>query len=252
MIDWSVSLAAIWRNHNRSLRAVRNLDPVTFDDLLGYATQQQKLRHNTERFLQGKPSNHVLLWGGRGTGKSSLIKALLNTYASQGLRMVEVEVSDLRDLPEILDAIENEPFRFVIFCDDVGFSEGDGSYRHLKSVLEGSLELPPPNVRFYATANRRHLMPERMSDNAASQMVEGELHPSETIEDKISLADRFGLNLSFYPMNQEQYLAIVDQLFGGVKDRQALHLRAARFATERGGRSGRTARQFFNQYSGEI
>lgn len=249
--NWQQDVAAIWRRRNETLRAVRQRDPVQLDDLLGVERQKAALIQNTERFLQGKPANHALLWGSRGTGKSSMVKAVLNGYHDQGLRMIEVERDDLIDLPYIVDHIRELDHRFVLFCDDLGFDQGDSSYRSLKSVLEGSLELPPENVLLYATSNRRHLLPEYMTDNTGSSMVKGELHQSEAIEEKISLADRFGLSLSFYPLNQDQYLAIVDALFPDEKSRAALHIAASRFATERGVRSGRTARQFFNQFSGE-
>ena len=248
--DWNQHVAAIWRRRTETLRAVRHRDPVQLSDLLGVDEQKARLVRNTERFLRGEPSNHALLWGSRGTGKSSLVKALLNEYQPRGLRAIEVDRDDLADLPYIVDDIRDLKYRFILFCDDLGFDAGDTGYRHLKSVLEGSLELPPENVRLYATSNRRHLLPEYMSDNTGSKMVEGELHQSEAIEEKISLADRFGLSLSFYPLTQDQYLAIVDHLFPDPVDRAALHIAASRFASERGVRSGRTARQFYNQASG--
>jgi uncharacterized protein len=251
IFDWKQEVAASWRRRTDTLRPVRHRDPVCLADLLGVEVQKAKLVRNTERFLQGQPSNHALLWGSRGTGKSSLVKALLNEYQQQGLRMIEVDRDDLADLPYIVDDIRELKYRFVIFCDDLGFDAGDSGYRHLKSVLEGSLELPPENVRLYATSNRRHLLPEYMSDNTRSTMVEGELHQSEAIEEKISLADRFGLSLSFYPLDQRQYLAIVDHLFPEESNRAALHIAANRFAMERGVRSGRTARQFYNAMSGD-
>ena len=156
------------------------------------------------------------------------------------------------DLPEIVDELINEPYRFVVFCDDLSFDEGDATYKALKSILEGSIELPPENVLIYATSNRRHLMPEYMQDNVHSKVVETEIHFAEAIEEKISLSDRFGLWLSFYSINQDQYLEIVDQLFAGVSDRRALHAEAIRFATSKGGRSGRAAQQFFKAYSGKF
>lgn len=250
-IDWDQHVAAIWRRRTEAMRPIRHRDPIRLTDLLGVEAQKAKLVRNTERFLRGAPSNHALLWGSRGTGKSSLVKALLNNYQDQGLRVIEVDRDDLADLPYIVDDIRELKYRFIIFCDDLGFDAGDTSYRHLKSVLDGSLELPPENVRLYATSNRRHLMPEFMSDNTGSQMVEGELHQSEAIEEKISLADRFGLSVSFYPLTQDQYLAIVDHLFPDEQNRAVLHIAATRFAAERGVRSGRTARQFYNYMSGE-
>lgn len=251
-MEWQHYKAAIWRSASASLRPVTHLDPIGFDDLLGIDTQLDKLRANCDRFLQGKPCNHVLLWGSRGTGKSSLVKAMLNAYAEQGLRVIEVDRDDLIDLPDIVDLLREEPYRFVIYCDDLSWQEGERGYRHLKSVLEGTIELPPDNVRIMATSNRRHLIPETHQDNAAGKVIDGELHLGDALEEKISLADRFGLCLSFYPINQDQYYAIIDQLFGEVNDRATLHTRAQRFAAEKGGRSGRTAQQFYKQYVGEF
>ena len=251
-VDWRSDVAAIWRPRQQRLRPVRHLDPVELDDLLGIETQKRKLIHNTERFLSGRPANHVLLWGSRGTGKSSLVKALLNAYAPKGLRMIEVERHDLVDLPEIVDDIRERPHRFVVYCDDLAFEDGDTQYKHLKSVLEGSLELPPENVKLYATSNRRHLVPEYLSDNEQSRVVGREMHHGDVVEEKISLADRFGLSLSFYPIDEQRYFEMVDHLFGAVADRDELHIRARRFSMEKGGRSGRTARQFYNQFVGEF
>jgi len=250
-INWQTTPAAVWRRHRSGLRAIRRLDPVQWQDLTGIGRQQQALARNTERFLAGEPSNNALLWGSRGTGKSSLIKALLNRYQASGLRMIEVDKDDLVNLPEIVDDICDLPFRFVIFCDDQSFDAGESGYKALKSVLEGSLELPPENVRVYATSNRRHLMPEFMSDNLKSEMRDGELHPAEAIEEQVSLADRFGLQLSFYAFSQEVYLQAVDALFPDVNDRDSLHREAIRFATAKGVRNGRTAQQFYRQFAGD-
>lgn len=252
MIDWNVTRAAVWRPYNSRLRAVRYYDPITLDELLGIERQKQRIMENTERFLAGEPSNHVLLWGSRGTGKSSIVKALLNHYAPQGLRVLEVEKDDLAILPEIADEIREEPYRFILFCDDLSFEEGEGGYKHLKSVMEGSIELPPENIRIYATSNRRHLIPQTQQDNAGGGVKGGELHLGDALEEKISLADRFGLRLSFYPISQDQYYEMVDVLFPEVADREQLHIFAQRFATEKGGRSARTARQFWNQYAGSF
>ena len=251
-MDWQTTLAAIWRPASARLRAVSALDPIRFDDLLGIDAQIGKLQQNLQRFLDGKPCNHVLLWGSRGTGKSSLVKAALNAYADRSLRVIEVDRDDLASLPDIVDQVRELSFRFIVYCDDLSFDAGEHGYRHLKSVLEGSIEMPPENVRIIATSNRRHLLPETHQDNAAGKVVDGELHLGEALEEKISLADRFGLCLSFYPVSQDQYFAMVDHLFGQVADQARLHVLAARFAMEKGGRSGRTARQFFKQYSGEL
>lgn len=251
-LDWRTLPAAIWRGRTASLRPVQHPDPVRLDDLLGIDEQKRKIIQNTERFLAGQPCNHVLLWGSRGTGKSSIVKALLNAYAPRGLRVIEVDKDDLHDLPEIVDDIRERRQRFIIYCDDLSFEDGENQYKNLKSVLEGSLELPPENVRIYATSNRRHLLPEYMKDNAQSQVVGREIHHGDAVEEKISLADRFGLGLSFYPISEPQFFEIVDHLFGEVADREQLHIRARRFSIEKGVRSGRTARQFYNQFVGEF
>lgn len=248
-IDWAATPAAVWRRHRQGLRAIRRLDPVQWQALTGIERQQAALARNTERFLAGQPSNNALLWGSRGTGKSSLIKALLNRYHGQGLRMIEVDKDDLVNLPEIVDDLWDQPYRFVIFSDDLSFETGESAYKALKSVLEGSLELPPEKVRVYATSNRRHLMPEYMADNLNSDVRNGELHPAEAIEEQVSLADRFGLQLSFYPFSQNVYLQAVDALFPAVADRAELHRQAIRFATARGVRSGRTAQQFYREFA---
>ena len=249
--DWQDTPGAVWRRHRSGLRAIRRLDPVRWDALTGIDRQKAALARNTERFLAAEPCNNALLWGARGTGKSSLIRALLNWYWQQGLRMIEVDKDDLVNLPEIVDDICEQPFRFVIYCDDLSFDVGETGYKALKSVLEGSLELPPENVRVYATSNRRHLMPEFMSDNLKSEVRDGELHPAEAIEEQVSLADRFGLQLSFYAFSQAVYLQAVDALFPDFDDREGLHREAIRFATAKGVRNGRTAQQFYRQFAGE-
>ncbi|HLR17200.1 MAG TPA: ATP-binding protein [Alcanivoracaceae bacterium] len=252
MIDWKNTKAAVWRPYSQRLRAVKYYDPIQLDELYGIERQKERIMANTERFLAGQPCNHALLWGSRGTGKSSVVKALLNHYADKGLRLLEVDKEDLAILPEIVDEIREEPYRFIVFSDDLSFAEGENSYKHLKSVMEGSIELPPENVRIYATSNRRHLLPESHSDNAGGGVKGGELHLGDALEEKISLADRFGLRLSFYPISQVQYYEIIDSYFPEVENREQLHILAQRFATEKGGRSGRTARQFWNQYGGEL
>ena len=251
-IDWSTTFAAIWRQRKERLRPVRNVDPVALGDLVGIDRQKEQLAENTRRFLAARPANNALLWGARGTGKSSLVKAVFNEYVDRGLRLIEVDRDDLVYLPEIVDDVRELPQRFIIFCDDLSFAENENSYKHLKSVLEGSVEQPPDNVLIYATSNRRHLLPEAMKDNLDTKIVDGELHYSDAVEEKISLSDRFGLWLSFYPINTEKYLAIVDQLFAGYNcDREALHEAARSFAQSRASKSGRTARQFYNYYSSQ-
>jgi predicted AAA+ superfamily ATPase len=246
-IDWSTVQAAIWRHNRQYFRPVSNLDPVTLDDLLAVEEQKKQLLANTQQFLHGAPANNALLWGARGTGKSSLIKAVFNHFREAGLRLVQVDKAGLGDLPEIADALIESPWRFIIFCDDLSFDEGEQGLRELKSLLEGSIELPPENVCVYATSNRRHLVPESMRDNRASYMVDEELHLADAIEEKISLSDRFGLWLSFYSLSQEDYLAVVDHLFRELDcDTALLHHEARQFAQLRGVRSGRVARQFYN------
>lgn len=251
-IDWQQAPAAIWRSQRQTLKEVAYPDPVRWEDLHGIDAQKAQLAHNTERFLAGKPANHALLWGSRGTGKSSLVKALLNRYRDQGLRVIEVDKDDLVHLHEIVDPIRECRERFIIYCDDLSFGTDDPGYKPLKSVMEGSIELPPENVRVYATSNRRHLMPEYMRDNQNTTMVNGEIHPSEAVEEQVSLSDRFGLWLSFYPFDQDTYLETVDALFPEVEDREALHRAALQFALARGGRSGRSAEQFRRAFSGEF
>jgi len=249
MIDWEHTYAAMWRQRKNQLRAVHHIDPVSLDDLVGIDEQKQRLLDNTERFLQSKPANNALLWGARGTGKSSLIKAVFNKFRNQKLRLIEVDKTDLLSLHDIVDDIREQNYHFIIYCDDLSFDDNDTSYKALKSVMEGSIELPPENVLVYATSNRRNLVPESMKDNLASSHVQGEVHYADAIEEKISLADRFGLRLSFYSITQQEYLNIVDSYFRDVSfDRAALHREAILFAAERGARSGRIARQFYRYF----
>jgi len=247
IIDWQTTYAAVWRQHKGYLRPVARLDPIRLQDLVGIDQQKAQLCANTERFLSGKPANNALLWGARGTGKSSLIKATLNAYREAGLRIIEVDKQDLVYLPEIVDEIREQAQRFVIYCDDLSFESQDSRYKSLKSVLEGSIELPPENVLVYATSNRRHLLPERMRDNLDTRLVDDEVHYSDTVEEQISLSDRFGLWLAFYPHSTETYLKIVDSYFpADGRDLEVLHHEAIEFAQKRAAKSGRTAKQFFN------
>ena len=249
LIDWTLVKAAIWRSRKEYLRPVRNLDPIRLDQLHGIEKQKAALLRNTERFLNDLPANNALLWGARGTGKSSLVKAVFNAYAGKGLRLIEVDKDDLVYLPEIVDEIRSLPQKFLIFCDDLSFSGEENNFKHLKSVLEGSIEIAPHNILLYATSNRRHLLPEKMQDNLATKLVDGELHYSDTVEEQISLSDRFGLWLAFYPANMENYLQIVDSLFPDFPgNREELHEAAKLFAASRATKSGRTARQFFNSF----
>jgi predicted AAA+ superfamily ATPase len=250
-IDWQKRYAAIWRARKGQLRPITHIDSIAFDQLVGIDEQKRALVRNTERFLKGAGANNALLWGSRGTGKSSLIKAILNHFKGDGLRLIQVDRNDLVELPEIVDEIRQLPFRFIVFCDDLTFESGEASYRALKSVLDGSIEAPPDNLLIYATSNRRHLLPETMAENQEARLVGDDLHLGDTIEEKLALSDRFGLWLSFYPVNWQGYLAIVDSYFkdyGG--DRQALHEAAKQFAMARGGtKSGRAALQFYKTYA---
>jgi predicted AAA+ superfamily ATPase len=249
MIDWSQTHAAIWRQAKSYLRPVVHIDPIQLADLVGIDQQKKRLLDNTQRFIQQKPANNALLWGARGTGKSSLIKAVFNAYKEQGLRLIEVDKTDLISLPEIVDDIREMPQRFIIYCDDLSFENNETGYKPLKSVLEGSIELPPENVLLYATSNRRNLVPEFMQDNLASTHINGEVHYADAIEEKISLSDRFGLRLSFYSITQQAYLDIVASYFADYSgDEEQLRREALKFAAERGARSGRVAKQFYHYY----
>ena len=248
-IDWNNTYAAIWRSRKEILHPINHLDPIQLEELLVIDEQKQLIMDNTLRFLNHQPANNVLLWGAKGTGKSSLVKAVLNCYAQQGLRIIEVDKEDLVYLPEIVDGIRDLSFRFIVYCDDLSFDNEERIYKHLKSVLEGSIEQAPENILVYATSNRRHLLPEFMQDNLQTQLVNGEIHYSDTVEEKTSLADRFGIWISFYPINMQQYLQIVDYYFRDYTgDRERLHVEAKQFALARGSKSGRTAKQFFLSY----
>ncbi|MEC7473626.1 MAG: ATP-binding protein [Pseudomonadota bacterium] len=260
VIDWEHTLAARWQRDGRSgyLAPLEvNLD-LRLDDLIGIDRQRDLLAANTQQFVDGLPANHALLWGARGTGKSSLIRALLAEYAALGLRLIEIERDHLADLPRVVELLSGQRQAFVLFCDDLSFEAGEGDYRVLKSVLDGSLERAPENVLLYATSNRRHLVPERQSDNENWQMVDGELHPNEAVEDKIALSDRFGLWLSFYPFSQQHYLSVVRHWIDSLAGRaclqwdwdEALEKDAIRWATGRGNRNGRCAYQYARQWVG--
>ena len=232
---------------------INNLDKVVLDDLTGYEIQKKKLVDNTEAFVQGKVANNCLLYGDAGTGKSTSIKAILNQYYGDGLRMIEIYKHQFKYLSAIISHIKNRNYRFIIYMDDLSFEEFEIEYKYLKAVIEGGMETKPDNVLIYATSNRRHLMPEKMQDNLASSMDEdGELHPAETIEEKMSLSERFGLWLSFYPFSQKEYLAVAEgwtKHFGGeISDRWQTE--ALQFALQRGSRSGRVAYQFARDWAG--
>jgi predicted AAA+ superfamily ATPase len=255
--DWSASVAFRYRKRGAGGRVepVRHVANIRLAELVEVEPQKQRLLRNTEQFVAGFGANNVLLTGARGTGKSSLIKACLNEFASQGLRLIEVDKADLVDLPDIVDLVADRPERFIVYCDDLSFDEGEPGYKALKSILDGSVSQASDNVLIYATSNRRHLLPEYMSENLSYKHTEdGEVHPGEVVEEKISLSERFGLWVSFYPFTQAEYLAIVAQWlrFFGVDEAA---IAAARqdslvWALERGSRSGRVAYQFAKDYSG--
>ncbi len=262
-VDWQQHWAARWVRTQRQgyLRPIAVHSQLKLADLLGIEHQQRQLVENTQQFLQGLPCNHALMWGARGTGKSSLVRAILAEYAVFGLRLIEVERSDLVDLPLIVEALRGRPERFIIFCDDLSFDAGEADFRQLKSILDGSLEQAPENVVLYVTSNRRHLLPEHQSDNQNWQRSEsGELHPSEAVEDKIALSDRFGLWLSFYSFSQEHYLDVVchwvDHYARALKlvwqRDEAFEKAAIRWATARGNRNGRCAEQFAKHWVGQL
>ncbi len=255
--DWTASVAFRYRRRGASgrIEPVRHVASIRLDALVEVEPQKQRLLRNTEQFVAGHGANNVLLTGARGTGKSSLIKACLNEFASQGLRLIEVDKADLVDLPDIVELVADRPERFIVYCDDLSFDEGEPGYKALKSILDGSVSQASDNVLIYATSNRRHLLPEYMSENLTYKHTEdGEVHPGEVVEEKISLSERFGLWVSFYPFTQAEYLAIVAQWLRFFEvDEPAIA--AARqeslvWALERGSRSGRVAYQFAKDYSG--
>ncbi|NNM63619.1 MAG: ATP-binding protein [Burkholderiales bacterium] len=255
--DWRASVAFRWRKRGQHamLQPVRTLAPIELSDLQGIDAQKRRIERNTRQFVAGKPANNVLLTGARGTGKSSLVKACLNKYAAKGLRLIEVDKADLIDLPDLMDMLGSRPERFIVFSDDLSFDEGEAGYKALKSVLDGSISANADNVLIYATSNRRHLLPEYMHENLSYQHTEsGEVHPGEVVEEKISLSERFGLWVSFYPFDQDHYLRIIDhwlQAFGITPEQvQAAHAEALVWALERGSRSGRVALQFARDFAG--
>jgi predicted AAA+ superfamily ATPase len=258
--DWSAAVAWRYRRRGRdgrfgTLEPVRHIAPIGLSDLREVETQKERLVRNTEQFVAGRGANNVLLTGARGTGKSSLIKACLNRYATQGLRLIEVDKADLVDLADIVDLVAERPERFIVFCDDLSFDEGEPGYKALKSVLDGSVAQASENLLIYATSNRRHLLPEYMQENLSYRHTEdGEVHPGEGVEEKISLSERFGLWLSFYPFTQDEYLAIVAQWLRAFGVPEAAIVQARQeslvWALERGSRSGRVAQQFARDYAG--
>ncbi len=255
--DWSASVAFRYRRRGQAciLEPVRHLAGIRLADLKEVEPQKERLLRNTEQFVAGRGANNVLLTGARGTGKSSLVKACLNEFAPRGLRLIEVDKADLVDLPDLVDLVAARPERFIIFCDDLSFDEGEPGYKALKSVLDGSVAQASDNLLIYATSNRRHLLPEYMQENLSYRhTADGEVHPGEGVEEKISLSERFGLWISFYPFSQDEYLAIVAQwlrAFGVAEPAiSAARQESLVWALERGSRSGRVAQQFARDYAG--
>ena len=257
--DWSASVAFRYRKRNNGrggLEPVRHVAKLSLADLQEIDGQKEKIQRNTEQFVKGLPANNVLLTGARGTGKSSLIKACLNEYGPQGLRLIEVDKDDLTDLPDIIELVSERPEKFMIFCDDLSFEDGEPGYKALKSILDGSIAAATPNVLIYATSNRRHLLPEYMKENLTyTHTDDGEVHPGEGVEEKISLSERFGLWVSFYPFSQDEYLTIAAQWLSSFGFKHA-EIEAAKpealvWALERASRSGRVAYQFARDYAGK-
>ena len=254
--DWNSAVAFRWRKHGRFgyLQAIQRPATIRLADLHDIDAQKDRIDANTRQFINRLPANNVLLTGARGSGKSSLIKALLNEYAPKGLRVIEVEKSDLVDLPDIIELLEGRPERFIVYCDDLSFDAGDATFKALKVVLDGSIAAALDNVLIYATSNRRHLMPEYFDENLESKRVGDEIHPGEAVEEKISLSERFGLWLSFYPFDQDAYLAIAAHWLKSFGFSEAAIAQAERealnWALMRGSRNGRVAWQFAKDWSG--
>ena len=255
--DWKASIAFRWRKKNgrAAIEPVSHVHRISLKDLQGIDDQKRLIEQNTRQFVEGHPANNVLLTGARGTGKSSLIKALLNKYSPRGLRLIEVEKQDLIDLPDIVDQIAPRRERYLLYCDDLSFEADEPGYKALKVVLDGSIAAASDNCLVYATSNRRHLMPEYMHENLEYKHVGEEIHPGETSEEKVSLSERFGLWISFYPFDQDEYLRIVDvwiEHFGvpGARTEEA-HKAALQWALTRGSRSGRVAWQFARDWAGK-
>ncbi len=255
--EWKAATAFRWRKHARGgyLEAVLHPHTIRFSDLKDIDEQKKRLRENTAQFVERRPANNVLLTGARGTGKSSLVKAALAEFAGRGLRLIEVDKRDLVDLPDIVDIVAGRKERFIIFCDDLSFEASDAGYKSLKVALDGSIAGSADNVLIYATSNRRHLMPEFMDENLEARHVGGEIHPGETTEEKISLSERFGLWVSFYPFDQDEYLEIVAHwlktLGCGAKEAEAAREEALQWSLQRGSRSGRVAYQFARDWAGK-
>ena len=256
--DWKASIAFRWRKGGPRgqgwLQAVRHVHRMRLSDLQGIDAQIAKVEQNTRQFLEGRPANNVLLTGARGTGKSSIVKGLLNKFQRHGLRMLEVEKNDLVDLPAITDLVAGRPERFLVFCDDLTFHGAEEGYIALKVALDGSISTTSENMLIYATSNRRHLMPEYMAENLETKYVGEEIHPGETVEEKISLSERFGLWVSFYPFDQDEYLKIVAHWLKTFdcsrKEAEAARDEALQWSLQRGSRSGRVGYQFARDWAG--
>ena len=256
--DWKASVALRWRASGRKgtagwLQPVTHVHRIRLSDLRGIDKQIERVEQNTRQFLEGRPANNVLLTGARGTGKSSIVKGLLNKYARQGLRLIEVEKNDLVDLPYIVDRVAGRAERFLLFCDDLTFHGAEEGYIALKVALDGSISTTSENLLIYATSNRRHLMPEYMAENLETKYVGEEIHPGETVEEKISLSERFGLWVTFYPFDQDEYLEIVRtwlRSFGVSSFDEKTKEEALQWALQRGSRSGRVAYQFARDWAG--
>ena len=264
-IDWGTVQVAVFRANKKALKIVRDIDFTDIDALVGLESQKSALIKNTDAFLRGCSANHTLLWGESGCGKSSLAKAVFSKFIPQGLKIIEIGRDDLGYLVDIIDAIRETNFKFIIFCDDLSFELGESGYKHLKPLLEGLLERAPRNVLMYATSNRRHIVGECASDNDAAQISRGELHLSDAANERISLSERFGLQLSFYGGSMREYLGIVDAYFAAAQGMSAaefrlsfaanldeLHAKAREFAMLRASRSGRAAKQFFLSFGEEF
>lgn len=257
-MDWS---GPAWRwqriRGTSHLSPVKRPQAVSLDDLLCIDSQKQELVRNTRRFVEGRPANNALLWGSRGTGKSTLIKAVFHAFADQGLRLIELHKEELTDLPLLTDLLYDRPERFLLFCDDLSFEADEPGYKPLKAALEGSIAAPPENVLLYATSNRRHLLPEYQAENQQARVIDGELHLGDALEEKVSLSERFGLRLPFHPFSQEQYLGLVDHWLHSqgasthTTDEATRHA-AIQWATAHGGRSGRIAKQFAIDWLGRM
>lgn len=260
-IEWAKTTAANWRRHSFAgyLEPIENIEDTALDELVGIDRQKEILERNTCQFLRGLPANNALLWGSRGTGKSSLVRALLNRYAGEGLRIIQIDKHDMDFLPDIFARIGRQPYRYIILCDDLSFEPDDPGYKILKSVLDGSVYASPRNVLIYVTSNRRHLLPEFHTDNLGAKMVNNEIHHGEAVEEKISLSDRFGLWVPFYVFKQSQYLEIVEKSIArlcaahgiGPLWNDALAEAAVKWSHDKSKRCGRTAQQFSRHWLGQ-